>query len=99
MQVSTLAPARQNLMLKGLTRRFREFALIFRDPILFMSLLFSGIFIFVFVVLPIFRAVSGGFFTKDGSWDLTYFARYFDPYFGPALRQSFIDTMTMGLLA
>lgn len=99
MQVSTLAPARQNLMLKGLTRRFREFALIFRDPVLFMSLLFSGIFIFVFVVLPIFRAVSGGFFTKDGSWDLTYFARYFDPYFGPALRQSFIDTMTMGLLA
>jgi iron(III) transport system permease protein len=99
MQASTLTPVHQNAMLKGLSRRFREFALIFRDPVLFMSLLFSGIFIFVFVVLPIFRAVSGGFFSKDGAWDLSYFARYFDPYYGPALRQSFIDTMTMGLLA
>jgi iron(III) transport system permease protein len=82
----------------GLVRRFREYSLIFRDPVLFMSLLLSGIFILVFVILPIFRTVSGGFFAKDGSFDLTYFARYFDDYYGPAMRRSFTDTMTMGLL-
>ena len=98
MQTSTLTPVRQTLKFAGLSRRFREFALIFRDPVLFMSLLFSGIFITVFVVLPIFKTVSGGFFSKDGTWDLTYFARYFDDYYGPALRRSFTDTMTMGLL-
>jgi iron(III) transport system permease protein len=63
-----------------------------------MSLLFSGIFIFVFVGLPIIRTVSGGFIAKDGTWDLTYFARYFDSFYGPSLRRSFMDTMTMGLL-
>jgi iron(III) transport system permease protein len=98
MQTSTLTPARQTLKFTGMSRRFREFGLIFRDPVLFMSLLFSGLFILVFVVLPIFRTVSGGFFSKDGAWDLTYFARYFDDYYGPALRRSFTDTMTMGLL-
>ena len=82
----------------GLIRRFREYSLIFRDPVLFMSLLLSGIFILLFVILPIFRTVSGGFFAKDGSFDLTYFTRYFDDYYGPALRRSFTDTMTMGLL-
>ncbi|MGB8251660.1 MAG: hypothetical protein WCF08_00465, partial [Anaerolineaceae bacterium] len=82
----------------GLTRRYREFALILRDPVLFMSLLFSGIFIFIFVFVPLYKTISGGFFSKDGAWDLTYFARYFDNYYGPALRRAFYDTMTMGLL-
>ena len=79
-------------------RRFQEFSLIFRDPVLFMSLLFSGIFISVFVLLPLLRTVSGGFFSDEGNLDLTYFARYFDNYYGPALRQAFLDTMIMGLL-
>ena len=82
----------------GMKRRFREFLLIFRDPVLFMSLLVSGIFILVFVLLPIFRTVSGGFFNKEGIWDISYFARYFDNYYGPGLRRAFLDTMTMGLL-
>lgn len=82
----------------GMTRRFREFLLIFRDPVLFMSLLVSGIFILIFVILPIYRTVSGGFFNKEGMWDLSYFARYFDSYYGPGLRRAFLDTMTMGLL-
>jgi iron(III) transport system permease protein len=82
----------------GMIRRFREFLLIFRDPVLFMSLLLSGIFILVFVILPIYRTVSGGFFNKEGLWDLSYFARYFDSYYGPGLRRAFLDTMTMGLL-
>jgi iron(III) transport system permease protein len=82
----------------GIIRRYREFSIISRDPVLFMSLLFSGIFIFVFVAFPIYQAVVGGFFNKEGAFDLTYFARYFDSYFGPNLRRIFVDTMTMGLL-
>ena len=96
---STLAlPKSPKVQFIGVTRRFREFSLIFRDPVLFMSLLFSGIFIFVFVLLPILRTISGGFLAEDGTLDLTYFARYFDSSYGPLLRRAFLDTMIMGLL-
>lgn len=98
MKTTIALPKSSKTQFVGAKRRFREFSLIFRDPVLFMSLLFSGIFIFVFVILPIFRTVSGGFFARDGTWDLTYFARYFDNYYGPGLRRAFLDTMTMGLL-
>ena len=98
MQTSLETPNPPSLKFVGMKRRFREFLLIFRDPVLFMSLLVSGIFILVFVILPIFRTVSGGFFNKEGLWDLSYFARYFDNYYGPGLRRAFLDTMTMGLL-
>lgn len=81
----------------SIIRRFREFALIGRDPILFMSLLLAGIFIFVFIVFPLFRSVSGGFISKEGAFDVTYFARYFDNYYGPSLRKAFTDTMLMGV--
>jgi len=83
----------------GLIRRYKEFSLISRDPVLFMSLLFSGIFIAVFVVVPLFRTISGGFFNAEGAWDLTWFLRYFDNYYGPNLRRAFMDTITMGVLA
>lgn len=79
-------------------RRIREFTLIGRDPVLFMSLLLAGIFIFVFIVYPLFRSVSGGFISKEGTFDITYFARYFDDYYGPGLRKAFFDTMLMGVL-
>jgi iron(III) transport system permease protein len=82
----------------GLIRRMREFALIGRDPVLSISLLLSGFFIFIFVVFPLYRSVAGGFFSNEGAWDITYFARYFDNYYGPALRRAFTDTMLMGLL-
>ncbi|HEX9838167.1 MAG TPA: iron ABC transporter permease, partial [Anaerolineales bacterium] len=91
-------PKSPKIQFVGVKRRFQEFSIIFRDPVLFMSLLFSGIFIFIFVLLPIIRTVSGGFIAKDGTWDLTYFARYFDSFYGPGLRRAFLDTMTMGLL-
>jgi iron(III) transport system permease protein len=39
-----------------------------------------------------------GFLSREGVFDLTYFARYFDSYYGPNLRRIFVDTMTMGLL-
>lgn len=85
-------------LLPEIVRRIREFTLISRDPVLFLSLLISGIIIFVFVIFPIYRTVSGGFVSKAGALDLTYFARYFDSYYGPGLRRAFFDTMTMGLL-
>ncbi|HEX5807388.1 MAG TPA: hypothetical protein VFY25_01895, partial [Anaerolineales bacterium] len=89
------SPKMQNV---SFTRRFREFSLIFRDPVLFMSLLFSGIFIFVFVVLPILRTLVGGFISEEGTLDFSYFARYVDSFYGPGLRRAFLDTMIMGLL-
>jgi iron(III) transport system permease protein len=63
-----------------------------------MSLLLSGIFIFVFVVFPLYKSIAGGFISKEGAFDLTYFARYFDDYYGPSLRIAFTDTMLMGVL-
>ncbi len=98
MKTTTSTPGSPVQKQSGFTRRFREFSLIFRDPVLFMSLLFSGLFIIIFVVLPIYKTLSGGFVNTDGNWDLKYFARYFDDYYGPAMRRSFTDTMTMGLL-
>ena len=92
---SQVSPVKKS---SNITRRIREFSLIGRDPILFISLLLSGIFIFVFVVYPLYRSAAGGFISKEGAWDITYFARYFDSYFGPALQRAFTDTMLMGLL-
>lgn len=98
MQVTTSPLDTPEQKSSSITRRIREFAIIGRDPVLFMSLLFSGIFIFIFVVFPLYRSVSGGFISKEGTWDVTYFARYFDSYYGPALRKAFFDTMEMGFL-
>lgn len=99
MQTRSKRPDSPLIKISGITRRIREFSLIGRDPVLFMSLLFSGIFILVFVVFPLYRSVSGGFISKEGVFDVTYFARYFDDYYGPALRTAFADTMLMGLLS
>jgi len=98
MKTTLALPKSSRTQLVGLTRRLNEFSLIFRDPVLFMSLLFSGIFIFVFVILPILRTVLGGFLSEEGTLDLTYFLRYFDSSYGPGLRRAFLDTMIMGLL-
>ncbi|MGE5643019.1 MAG: ABC transporter permease [Byssovorax cruenta] len=98
MKTTLALPNSRKVQFVDVRRRFREFSLIFRDPVLFMSLLFSGIFIFVFVILPIVRTVSGGFISEEGHFDLSYFARYFDNYYGPGLRRAFLDTMIMGLL-
>ena len=98
MQTNSSGPDSPASKFSNITRRIREFSLIGRDPVLSISLLLSGIFIFVFVVFPLARSASGGFVSKEGAWDVTYFARYFDSYFGPALRQSFYDTMQMGLM-
>ena len=98
MKTTLALPKSSRLQFVGVRRRFQEFSLIFRDPVLFMSLLFSGIFIFVFVILPLLRTISGGFISEEGSFDFSYFARYFDDFYGPGLRRAFLDTMAMGLL-
>jgi iron(III) transport system permease protein len=85
-------------------RRYREFALIGRDPVLMIGLLFCGLFLFVFVVYPLYRGTANGFVDPQavGPWytrlSLKYFARYFDSYYGPYSRQVFLDTLRMGLL-
>src|SRR5687768_4024840 len=98
MKTTLALPKSPKVQFVGARRRFQEFSLIFRDPVLFMSLLFSGIFIFIFVLLPILRTVSGAFFSEEGTLDFTYFARYFDSFYGPGLRRAFLDTMIMGFM-
>ena len=83
----------------ALRRRYREFALIARDPVLMISLLFCGLFLFIFVVYPLFRGTSNGFVDAEtDQLSLEYLGRYFDPYYGPYARQVFLDTLKMGLL-
>ncbi len=98
MQTTSSSPDSPAPKISNITRRIREFSLIGRDPVLFMSLLLSGIFVFVFVIFPLYRSIAGGFISKEGLFDVTYFARYFDGYYGPALRRAFTDTMLMGVL-
>lgn len=90
------APSRR---FSGLVRRYREFTLISHDPVLFISLLFCGIFLLLFVFYPLAQAITGGFFNTDNQFDLKYFARYFDSSFGPVMRQILWNTLTMGVLS
>jgi len=88
----------------SLRRRYREFALIGRDPVLMISLLFCGLFLFIFVVFPLFQGTANGFVDAEatGPWytrlSLEYLTRYFDSYYGPHYRQVFLNTLIMGLL-
>ncbi|MBN1583481.1 MAG: iron ABC transporter permease [Anaerolineae bacterium] len=81
-----------------LRRRYREFALIARDPVLFISLIFCGIFLAIFVFYPLLRTSANGFFDLDGKLNLQYFARYVDAYYGPLARRIFGNTLLMGAL-
>lgn len=81
-----------------LARRYHEFALIARDPVLFISLLFCGIFLLAFVFYPLFRTSVNGFIDTAGKLNLEYFGRYFDAYYGALARRVFLNTLTMGLL-
>lgn len=88
----------------SLQRRYREFALIGRDPVLMISLLYCGLFLFIFVIFPLYRGTANGFVDAnlEGPWytrlSLKYFLRYFDSYYGPYSRQVFLNTIEMGLL-
>jgi iron(III) transport system permease protein len=79
-------------------RRYNEFGLITRDPILLIALIFCGLLLFLFVIFPLFRAIINGFFDpKTGEFSLKYFTRYFDGYYGPYNRWVFKNTMIMGI--
>ena len=83
----------------ALRQRYREFALIARDPVLMIGLLYCGLFLFIFIVYPLFRGTSNGFIDSEtGQFSLEYFTRFFDSYYGPYSRQVFRDTMIMGVL-
>ena len=85
--------------LSSLRNRYREFALIARDPVLMISLLYVGLFLFIFIVFPLFRGTSNGFVDQEtGKFSVEYFRRYFDPYYSPYLRRVFRDTIIMGVL-
>ncbi|HNT77484.1 MAG TPA: iron ABC transporter permease [Anaerolineae bacterium] len=84
---------------ENLRRRYREFAIIAQDPVLWMSLLFCGIFLFIFIFYPILRTAANGFFTAEGQASLEHFARYFSDYYGPLYRKIFANTLLMGGLA
>ena len=77
--------------------------LIARDPVLMISLLFCGLFLFIFVVFPLFRGTGNGFLDPSTvqPWyalSLKYFFRYFDSYYGPLSPDLFLNTLVMGLL-
>ena len=57
---------------------FHEFGLISQDPILMIALIFSAIFLIIFIFFPIFRTIQRGFVSDTGQTDLTNFARYLD---------------------
>jgi len=86
-------------LLPRLERRYKEFALIARDPVLFISLLVCGIFLLLFIVYPLGEAIVNGFVNTEGQLDLQYFGRYFDNFYGPLSRQIFRDTLIMGVLS
>ncbi len=82
----------------SLQRRGREFALIARDPVLMISLLYCGLFLFIFVAFPLFKGTINGFFDKNtGEFSLEYLKRYFDSYYGPYNRWVFKNTLVMGV--
>lgn len=83
---------------RTLRRRYREFALIARDPVLMIGLLYCGLFLFMFVVFPLFRGTANGFVDSDtGKLSLEYVGRFFDSYYGPRQQRIFRDTMIMGM--
>lgn len=83
---------------KNLVRRYREFALIARDPVLLIGLMIAGIFIVVLVFFPISKVIGRGFVDDSGAFSLKFFARYIDPYYRTVAWRSLGSTMLLGLL-
>ncbi|MBN1661723.1 MAG: iron ABC transporter permease [Anaerolineae bacterium] len=87
----------------ALRRRYGEFGLIARDPALMLSLLYCGLFLFIFIVYPLYRGTANGFLAADqsGPWytrlSVEYIGRYFDSYYGPYARNVLWNTIQMGI--
>ncbi len=78
-------------------RRYREFRLIARDPVLLVGLLIIGAFMIAFIVWPLARVIYQGFFTMDGAPSLKYFERYVDPQYTLQYWMIFWWTIQMGV--
>ncbi|MCP4420833.1 MAG: ABC transporter permease subunit, partial [Chloroflexi bacterium] len=81
-----------------MVRRYREFALIGRDPVLLIGLLAAGIFVIVFVFAPILRVAARGFVDSEGAFSVEYFSRYVDPYYTTVAWNTFWNTLKLGML-
>lgn len=91
-------PVPRSTLRSNLLRRYREFALIARDPVLLIGLLVAMIFIVIFVFIPIGRVILRGFVDGDGNFSVQYFTRYVDPYFARVAWRTFGNSLTLGLL-
>ncbi|MBI5652634.1 MAG: iron ABC transporter permease [Chloroflexi bacterium] len=88
--------------LDSLVRRYREFKLIARDPVLLVGLLVIGAFILAFIVWPLARVIYQGFFVpagekNAGAFSLEYFQNYTSPQYALLYWTIFSDTLLMGL--
>ena len=82
---------------RAFRRRYREFTLIARDPVLMIGLLYCGLFLYIFVIYPLYMGTANGFVDPDtGKLSGEYITRYFDSYYGPRQRMIFSHTMMMG---
>lgn len=88
--------------LDSLVRRYREYKLIARDPVLLIGLLITGAFILAFIVWPLVRVIWQGFFVgagkpNAGEFNIQYFKNYFDPTYTAQYTQIFWWTIIMGV--
>ncbi len=88
--------------LDSLVRRYREFKLIARDPVLLVGLLITGAFMFTFIVWPLARVIWQGFFAgagkpNEGAFSLEYFQYYMNPKYVDQYWSIFWWTIEMGV--
>jgi iron(III) transport system permease protein len=88
--------------LDSLVRRYREFKLIARDPVLLVGLLVTGAFMLTFIIWPLVRVIWQGFFVgagkpNAGAFSLQYFQYYLDPQYAPQYWTIFWWTIQMGV--
>jgi len=98
----TIATATRSSFLDSLVRRYREFQLIARDPVLLVGLLITGAFMLAFVIWPLARVIWQGFFIpagepNEGALSLEYFLNYVDPTYRAQYWQIFWWTIQMGI--
>ncbi|MBM3127115.1 MAG: iron ABC transporter permease [Chloroflexi bacterium] len=98
----TTATLSRSSPLDSLVRRYREYRLIARDPVLLIGLLVTGAFLLTFIVWPLARVIWQGFFVgagkpNEGAFSLQYFQYYIDPTFTAQYTQIFWWTITMGV--
>ncbi|MFQ5485858.1 MAG: ABC transporter permease, partial [Desulfobacterales bacterium] len=104
-QIAQARPASKISLKQNITRRLNEYRLIAQDNVLMVGLLMVSIFVFLFIILPLFQVIIQGFFVPDigtnpeeaGNFSLEYFARYFDPLYSTHSWNVLSNTMSMGL--